>query len=308
MPLDLDLFTAREPEARAILTAVHRQRSVLLVGPAGVGKSALLEYLEPVFQNSALTIQLDRFAPFGAFLHDLFTHLWDAKLIEAQTSDIDADRKAWNKTRPNNDTKARTLIEALEKQAQTYARPILIVDDAGGLTPSIIPWAIELEKATTMIVATTPEALQRGGTKRFWKLLEEVKISPLAQRESKALLDKLVSTWNVRSDDPQIYTQNVLARAAGNPGELVRLVKYHSSTDMVRAGDVLNLSQTFAERDERGIALAPILFACGAFFIAWRYIARARGDLDAYVLSGIAVGVFFVARLLFSKTFTPRSR
>ena len=77
---------------------------------------------------------------------------------------------------------------------------------------------------------------------------------------------------------------------------------------MVRAGDVLNLSQTFAERDERGIALAPILFACGAFFIAWRYIARARGDLDAYVLSGIAVGVFFVARLLFSKTFTPRSR
>ena len=268
----------------------------------------MLEYLEPVFQQAAMTFMLERFAPFGTFLYELFTQLWDHKLIPNQSPDIDADRKAGNKTHPNNDTKARALIECLEKQAQSYARPIVIVDDASGLTPSIIPWAIELEKACILVVSVTPETLQRGGTKRFWKLLEEVKLAPLASRESRVLLEKLVTTWKVVADEPEIYTQNVLARANGNPGELVRLVKYNSAETIVRARDVLNIGQNFVERDERGIALAPIIFACGAFFIAWRYIARARGDLDAYVLSGIAVGVFFVARLFMGRTFTPRSR
>jgi hypothetical protein len=53
------------------------------------------------------------------------------------------------------------------------------------------------------------------------------------------------------------------------------------------------------DREESGIALASILFALGAFTVAWRYIARVRGDFDAHVLSGTLVGVFMVARLAF---------
>ena len=48
------------------------------------------------------------------------------------------------------------------------------------------------------------------------------------------------------------------------------------------------------------MALAPILFALGAFTVAWQYIARARGDLDTYVLSGTLVDVFMLACLAFA--------
>jgi AAA ATPase domain len=305
--LNTDLFTSREAEARAILTSTQKHRGVLVTGPSGIGKTALLEFITPVLETTALTIHLERINPFGSFLRDLHTALWDAKALEAQTTDLEADRKAHAKAHPNNDAKARALVNALEKWASANSRTILIIDDASGLTPSTVPWMVELERVSTLIVATPVEAVRKAGGKRFWKLLEEVRLPPLSPREAGSLLEKLIREWRVVADHPEVYRQNVLARAAGNPGELVRLVKYHSSETLVHARDVLHAGQQFVDREERGVAILPIIFALGAFSIAWRYIARARGDLDAYVLSGIAVGVFFVARLLFAKTFKPRS-
>jgi AAA ATPase domain len=305
--MDPGLFTAREPQARAILNAVQKHRHVLLTGRSGIGKTALLEFIAPVLEASALTVQLERVAPFGNFLRELHTALWDAKALSGQTTDLEADRKAFGKANPNNDTKARSLVETLERWAKDKSRAILVIDDAIGLTPSITPWLVELERVSTLVVAVTPDALRKQGTKRFWKLLEEVRLDPLTARESGELLDKLMTEHRIVVDEPQMYRNRVLAVAAGLPGELVRLVKYHSADTIVHARDVLNPGQQFVDREERGIAIAPIVFALGAFSIAWRYIARARGDLDAYVLSGIAVGVFFVARLLFAKTFKPRS-
>jgi hypothetical protein len=86
------------------------------------------------------------------------------------------------------------------------------------------------------------------------------------------------------------------------------LVKYRSSEPLVKAREVAQLGQGSVDREESGIALAPTLFALGAFTVAWRYIARARGDLDADVLSGILVGVLMVARLAFGRTLKSRSR
>jgi hypothetical protein len=83
---------------------------------------------------------------------------------------------------------------------------------------------------------------------------------------------------------------------------------FHSSEPIVKSREVAQLGQGSVDREESGIALAPILFALGAFTVAWRYIARARGDLDAYVLSGILVGVFMVARLAFGQALKSRSR
>ena len=261
--MDTALFTAREAQARAILNANGKHRSVLLTGRSGIGKTALLEDIAPVLEQSGLTIRLDRVAPFGNFLRELHTALWDAKAFTGQTSDLDADRKAWAKANPNNDTKARALVAALEKWAREKSRAILVIDDVTALTASVTPWLVELERVSTMIVAATPDALRRQGTKRFWKLLEEVRLEPLSARESGELLAKLMLEHKIVVDEPEVYKNRVLAASAGVPGEIVRLVKYHSADALVRARDVLNAGQEFAERDERGIAIAPIVFALG---------------------------------------------
>jgi hypothetical protein len=99
-----------------------------------------------------------------------------------------------------------------------------------------------------------------------------------------------------------------LSSADGIPAELERLVKYHSSEPIVKAREVAKLGQCSVHCEESAIALAPILFALGAFMVAWRYIARAQGGLDADVLSGILVGVFMVARTALGRVLKSRSR
>jgi hypothetical protein len=118
----------------------------------------------------------------------------------------------------------------------------------------------------------------------------------------------LMLEHKIHTDDAAVYRQRVLSIAAGIPGELERLVKYHSSEPLVKSREVTQLGQGSVDREESGIAPAPILFALGAFTVAWRYIAWARGDLDADVLSGILVGVFMVARLALSRLLKSCSR
>ena len=73
-------------------------------------------------------------------------------------------------------------------------------------------------------------------------------------------------------------------------GELERLVKHQAVEPMVKAREIAQLGQGVVDREESGVAIAPIILALGVFTVAWRYIARTRGDLDACVLLGILVG------------------
>ena len=91
-------------------------------------------------------------------------------------------------------------------------------------------------------------------------------------------------------------------------GKLEWLVKYHAVEPIVKARKIAQLGQGVVDREESGVATAPIILALGAFTVAWRYIARARGDLDAYVLSGILVGVLMIARVTFGRALRLKSR
>jgi energy-coupling factor transporter ATP-binding protein EcfA2 len=201
-------FTVRETETQSLLEHVRKQRSVLIQGPGGIGKSALFEHVAGVLEAETMVVKLERVAPFANFLRDVFNRLFDAWALNACTflpddalySNLKETRTLWMKFHPNNDTKARSLTDSLEKDAARESRAMIVIDDLTGI------------------------------------------------------------------------------------------------------------SSTIVDREESGITLAPILFALGAFTVAWRYIARARGGLDAYVLSGILVGVFMVSRLAFSRLLKSRGR
>jgi hypothetical protein len=90
---------------------------------------------------------------------------------------------------------------------------------------------------------------------------------PPSPRDANAILEGLMLEYRIHTDDQAIYRYRVLSIAAGIPGELERLIKYHSSEPLVKAREVAQLGQGSVDREESGIAFAPILFALDALLL-----------------------------------------
>jgi predicted ATPase len=299
-----DHFIGRDAEARAILSNVSAQRSTLIIGEAGVGKSALLAYLEPVLQEEGTLIHTGRVAPFGTFLKELFTGLWDAGLIPEQSRNQADDLKLWGKNHPSNDEKAKALLNLIAKAKNV----IVVIDDTAGITPTTRPWLEHLTEICTVVAAVDPAALTKSGTKRFWKRFDEIQLGRLPKSEAAALLEGLMSRYRVNADEPEVYRRRVLELAQGSPFELERLVKYHSSETLVNTRELGSYSQQFVERDIKQIALAPVLLILSALVIAGRYIGRAQDNQDLYVISGLLLAFMIVLSPWLKATLKPRSR
>ncbi|MBW6396047.1 ATP-binding protein [Thermus sp. SYSU G05001] len=291
------MFVGRKEEGRAVLLSVRAGRGVVLSAPPGYGKTALLRELLPALEAWAPVVWTERVAPFGAFLKDLFRGLWDAGVpVEGvgRGKDPETDLKAWQKRYPGNEEKARSLVKALKRPEGV--NPItLVVDDATGITPSMVPWLVAFAEAATLVLAVHPETLRKGGTKRLWMRLDRVDLPPLSPKETRELARALVERYGVVAEDLEAYLNRVVSLSGGVPGEVERLVRYVSAEDIVRNRDVgTGYAEGLARREERGIALAPILLVAGGVAIAARYLGLARGEMDLYVAGGLGIAAFVV--------------
>jgi nucleoside-triphosphatase THEP1 len=296
-------LVGRSSHARTVYTNLERDNSVLVTGDSGTGKSALLETLYPVLQARGAVVYLEKISPWGAALREMFTQLHDQKALNILPNiprtdwykDIEEARKQWGKHHPNNDEKAKSLLEAMQNHSQHHPKIIIVIADVAGISPSIQPWLNAWLGAATLLVACVPEALQKKDTKRFWKKLEEVRLENLNQPQARELVQITMQEYRVVTRDDEAYTERVLALSQGNPGEIIRLIKYKSPDEVISAKHILSLSESSAAREEKGVAILPIVAAFAMFAIAWRYIARAQGDMNAYVLSGIVIAAVTVA-------------
>ena len=306
--MNLEMFVGREKETRFIYENAQKSHSTLVIGEAGVGKSALLEIIQALFKDQKQVLYTDRVNPFGSFLKQLFEELWVQGLItnlelkegEAGLSNV---LKAFGRKCPNNDAKAKYLVEVIRDNPNL----VLIIDDASGVTPTNRPWLEQLAEYATVITSVDPQALNKAGTKRFWKRFDEIQLERLNKAETEELFNNLIERYNVNADDPEIYKRKIISLAQGSPFELQRLVKHHASETIVRTAELGAYSQNFVDRDEKGIVIAPVLLLFAALGIALRYIARAQGDLDLYVFGGISIAVFLVLGPWLRTALKPRS-
>lgn len=291
------ILVARSSHARNVFINIEQGNSVLVTGDSGTGKSALLQTLHPALQTRGVVVYLERVAPWSSALREIFTQLHDQKALNIMPSinrtdwyaDLENARKEWGKANPNNDLKAKSLFEAMQDHATRQTKIVVVIEDVQGITPSIQPFLNAWLEAANLIVACVPEVLTKKDTKRFWKRLEEVKLDNLNPKDSRELVKQHMQNLQIITRDDEAYLERVAMLSQGNPGEIVRIVKYKAPDDVMNAKHILSLSESSAARQEKGIAIFPIIIAFAMFAIAWRYIARAQGDMNAYVLSGIVI-------------------
>ena len=89
---------------------------------------------------------------FGGFLRELYAGLWERGALPERSDDLRADLKAWGKTCPNNDEKARWLIDAIEARGDV----IVSIDDAQGVSAGNRPWLERLTEVAVVIAAVDP--------------------------------------------------------------------------------------------------------------------------------------------------------
>ncbi len=139
-----------------------------------------------------------------------------------------------------------------------------------------------------MVLAVHPETLRKEGTKRLWMRLDRGgPPAPLPQGDPGSWARNLVERYGVVAEDPSsAYLNRVVSLSAGVPGEVERLVRYVSAEDIVRNRDAgTGYAEGLARREERGIALAPILLAAGGAAIAARWPGPGPGG-DGPVCGG----------------------
>jgi energy-coupling factor transporter ATP-binding protein EcfA2 len=296
-------LVGRSSHARAIFINLERGNSVLVTGDSGTGKSVLLQTLYPLLIDRSAVVHLERVAPWGAVLAEIFTQLHEQKALNILKNisrtdwyaDLSFAKKEWSKACPNNDLKAKSLLEAFSEYQKDHPKISLVIEDVGGISPSIQPWLNAWLEVATLVVSCTPDVLNKKDTKRFWKKLEEVKLENLNTADSRELTKTLMLSKRVVTRDDEVYVERIVSLSQGNPGEIVRLVTYKAPDEVMNAKHILSLSESSGAREEKGIAILPIIVAMSMFAIAWRYIARAQGDMNAYVLSGIVIASVTVA-------------
>jgi energy-coupling factor transporter ATP-binding protein EcfA2 len=297
-------LVGRVTECNRILSRVSKGQSIILIGDSGSGKTAIVETLNPLFEEHGRTLSIERCSPFSSLIREMFDQMWHSRMLgdeleeKDRYKDQEEDRKAWGKKRPSNDLKARGLAAALKQWTQYHTKAVLVVDDVSGLTPSIRPWLIEWTNHATLILTATPGVLKKAGSSQLWKLLERIHLPALTQAETGQLVDRLSKDYKIVCREPGVYRNRVIALSQGNPGEVVRIIKHLSPEAIIKSEHVLSVGESFGAREERGIALLPIIAAIAVMTVAWRYVARAQGDMNAYVLSGIMAGLVGVFMLL----------
>ncbi len=294
------MFIGRDEQGRAVILSVQARRSVVVVAPMGYGKSALLKELHPIFEAQGVALEISKVGPFSTFLDDLFIQM-RANSVAVQgvgySASLQEDQKNWKKhAGAGTAARARSLLEGLRGYAATgTARAVIVVDDASELSSSMVPWLLAFDEAAVLVLAAFPLTLAKKQLQRLWTRFDRVNLPELPVRDSRALLDHLVTTYGIVAENMEAYKKRVLSLSNGVPAEIDRLVRFVAVQNIVQNRDVgTSFAQDAAYRQERGVALAPILLVLGGVAMMTKYLGLARGEMDLYLVGGIGIAVMVV--------------
>lgn len=220
-------------ERQALLNAMRRQESSLLLGPAGSGKTALV--------RSVLDSGV-RGRPLVCISHFRTPHELLAALAHALLKSGHIAFRQWAKAPPEwapwlaRQTSVHLkglLWNALEQQPVS-----MVLDGINGAGNQAYRFLQRLYFAPGMIMlAAARDRLHLGELARlFWDPARTIQIHPLSKAESLELFEAAADHFRLRDLCLDDFRQRVLDAANGNPGQIVEMCRLAADPIYVTRG------------------------------------------------------------------------
>ncbi len=220
-------------ERKALMAAIRRRKSCLLLGPAGSGKSRLLQ---SVLDSDAVPDWCAVIPPFET-PHQLLV-LLARELIRKRhkallsAAAVSGDWERW--LRGQTSVRLRGLLwEALEAEPGT-----LILDgvqNAGHSTYRFLQRVYFTPGMSVIAVARRHSDLG-ALAKLFWDPREVIQIGPLSEAEACRLFDAAAVHYDLRLSNFDDFRRRVLESARGHPGEIIAMCRLAADPRYVSRG------------------------------------------------------------------------
>ena len=285
-----------------VVKEARKGRNLLLTGPPGIGKSAVLEAVTTRLvdrYNDINLISIDEQQAKGQFL-SLTRGLLELGLVKPSALELDASLDEadpatiqWLKIkRQVNRLSIRDLCAAIIPAIHAHPGRVLIaVDDLTTVTPTMTAfWLAILDGA--QIIGCASE--KRKNLARLWWKLAEIPVPPLKPEVARQIAKDYMRQTGTLIEAPGLFLAQVVHQANGNPQALADLLTDSSKERVV---DKQKIREMKHGAGHRYFDFTPVMIVALASIVGARYLAIGTGDTELYIFAGMLAAVVISLRV-----------
>jgi energy-coupling factor transporter ATP-binding protein EcfA2 len=291
----------RDALVETVAREARKGRHLLLTGPVGVGKSAVLEAVidRLLLRQARVVIQVSEHQAKGQFL-EIARGLLESGLLKPSALELDAALDAldpaaleWARLRRSvNRLSIRDLCAAIVPALHDQKDRVLIaVDDLTQVTPTLVAfWLAILDAAQLLACASA----RKPNVAKLWWKLAEIEIPPLAPEHTRALAQTYLHQTGTLVESPALFIAHLVQQANGNPQALADLLADSSKERVV---DQRRIREMKHAAGVKYLDFTPVMIVALASVVGARYLAIGTGDTELYIFAGMLAAVVISVRV-----------
>ena len=297
-------FVGRARETELILDAVGKGSNVLVIGSAGIGKSALLRHAMAELNGRRRCI----WAPVGTTkhalleiarqVHELVGLAVPAGLLPPRIA-ARAKRQQWLDWPSLERSIRRMPVAPLAELVinNLRERDLLVFLESLEMPPSQANFFADLLDVAQCVAAMDDNNRRNRIARVLWRFQAQVELKPLPLEDCREIASRWLVHNPVRFTDERTrdkFIRHVARDSGGVPAAIEGMLERAQAMREISPSTARSIGRHDAAG--RYFDLTPVVIILLVAFLALRYISRGIGELELLVLSGVATAIFIGLR------------